>query len=81
MKESIHYKHEVVYYVPCYEIKDNGSPAFTYSMTDATTDEQFAWSMKPDYVLMLKGTFDAKTQPYDEQVKIYNTRCMEEITS
>ena len=72
MKEPIHYCHDVVYYVPCYQSNDEGSPAFIYSMADATQDEQMAWSVEPDYVLVLKGKFDAKTQPYSMEVFEYN---------
>lgn len=64
--ESIHFKDEVTYYVPVFFRNDEtfpGYPSFTYSMEDATTDEQMAWSFEPDYVLKLTGTFDAKTPP------------------
>ena len=71
-QESIHYNHDVVVYVPCYFSVDAGYPSFRYSMADATGDEQMAWSMNPDYVLILKGKFDAKSQPYSEEVTAYN---------
>lgn len=65
---------DVVYYVPAYQVNDpeTGNSHFTYSMADATQDEQMAWSFEPDYVLRLKGTFDAKLQPYDINVAKYN---------
>ena len=56
--ESIHYKHECKYYVPCFQ-KGN---TFEYSMGDATQDQQMAASFYPDYILELHGTFDAKTK-------------------
>lgn len=65
-----HHIHDVTLYVPVYQInfdKDGKPlmfPTFEYSMGDATHDEQMAWSFEPDYVLTLKGTFDAKTQPF-----------------
>lgn len=71
-RESIHHKHEVIYYVPCYETTEGGYPSFTYNMCEATQDEQLAWSLNPDYVLKLEGIFDAKTQPFDEDVFNYN---------
>lgn len=75
-KDPIHYKHETVVFVPCFqknpEPGETGSPTFTYSLADATSDEQMAYSMNPDYVLVLKGEFDAKTQPYDLDVVRYN---------
>lgn len=78
--EQIHFKHDVTYFVPCfiinpgdikqslitgeYGLPHNGYPTYTYNMASATTDEQMAWSFEPDYVLELKGTFDAKTEPW-----------------
>jgi hypothetical protein len=70
--EPIHYKHEVTVYVPCFETNEAGYPSFNYSYADATSDEQMAWSMNPDYVLVLKGTFDAKTQPFSKEIVKYN---------
>lgn len=83
--ESIHFTHETVYYVPCFQVNPgklsrvgNSSqvhtsyPSFEYSMSDATTDEQMAWSLNPDYVLKLVGKFDAKTQPFDESIDSFN---------
>ena len=70
--ESNHFKHEVVYYVPCYQINYQESPAFTYHIGDATEDEEMAWALRPDYVLKLTGQFDAKTQPFSEEVREYN---------
>lgn len=77
IKESIHYKHDVEVYVPCFEIKpsnENESPTFKYSMSDATSDPQMAASMNPDYILVLKGVFDAKTQPFDYEVLKHNKK-------
>ena len=70
--ESIHFNHEVVYYVPCYQTNDGGYPTFRYSMSEATEDIQMAQSFNPDYILELKGVFDAKTQPYDKTITDYN---------
>lgn len=72
MYDSIHFNHETVVYVPCYQVNDDGYPHFTYSLADATADPQMAYAMKPDYVLVLKGQFDAKTQPYSEEIREYN---------
>lgn len=70
MEESktIHYQHEVVYYVPCFQ----KGKTFEYTMAHATIDEQLALSMEPDYVLVLTGKFDVKTQPYSEEIVKYN---------
>ncbi len=73
--EAILFNHKVVYYVPCYQTNppdEPGYPSFTYRMEEATSDEQMAWSMKPDYVLKLTGTFNAKTQPFSEEVYHFN---------
>lgn len=76
--ESIHFKHDIVLYVPCfimYPKKESDSyPTFHYSYADATTDEQRVWAMEPDYVLVLRGTFDAKTQPFDLEILKYNQK-------
>ena len=61
-KEPIHYKHDVTVYVPCYQ-KNN---TFVYSLADADKDEQMVWAMKPDYVLVLTGIFDATSDPKKE---------------
>lgn len=61
--KSITYDHSVTYYVPVYQKNDGNYPTFTYSMADATQDEQMAWSMEPDYVLVLTGRFNATTKP------------------
>lgn len=76
--DSIHYTHDVTMYVPCFFSLEAGYPGFSYQMSHATCDEQLAWSMEPDYVLVLKGKFDAKTQPYDEKIREYNRGCNEE---
>ncbi len=68
-RTPIHFVHELIYYVPVFQkdFEDSGElsgyPCFTYSMADATQDEQMAWSFNPDYVLTLKGQFDATTSP------------------
>lgn len=76
--ESIHFDHEATYYVPCFQKnptnEKDGYPAFEYSMANATSDQQMVTSMNPDYVLVLKGQFDAKTQPFDLEVRKYNYR-------
>jgi hypothetical protein len=62
-KKNITYEHPVRFYVPVYQIETKGgTPTFTYSMADATTDEQMAWSLEPDYVLELNGYFNATTK-------------------
>ena len=70
--EPIHHKFDVTVHVPCFQTNEGGYPAFTFSYGDATDDEQMAWSMKPDYVLVLNGTFDAKTQAYSKDIENYN---------
>lgn len=70
--ESIHYTHEVTVYVPCFYTMEVGYPGFTCDYSLATSDEQMALSMEPDYVLVLSGKFDAKTQPYLVEVEEYN---------
>lgn len=72
IQESIHYQHEEIIYVPCYYSMDVGYPGFSYSMADSSSDHDLVASMKPDYILVLKGKFDAKTQPYSEEVENYN---------
>jgi len=68
-RKPVHFKHDVIVYVPVFQTdfeangKLNGYPAFKYSFSDATQDEQMAWSMGPDYVLELRGHFDATTKP------------------
>jgi len=74
-KEPVHHKHSIKYYVPCYFEKDGGG--FVYRMEEATTDLQMALSFTPDYVLILTGEFDAKTQPYDPEVTEYNFKNLE----
>lgn len=61
--ESIHFQHDVTMYVPVFLKTDDGYPHFEYCMSDATSDEQMAWSYEPHYVLTLTGKFDAKTPP------------------
>jgi hypothetical protein len=67
-RKNITYDHEVTFFVPVFQrdFKDDGdltySPCFQYSMSDATADEQMAWSHEPDYVLELFGRFNATTK-------------------
>lgn len=73
--ESIHFEHEVYFYVPVYfklPVDSSDYPTFEYRLEEATSDEQMAWSFNPDYVLKLTGKFDAKTQPFDLEVYKYN---------
>lgn len=74
--ESIHFTHETVVYVPCFQKnpqnEKDGYPTFEYSMAHATQDQQMAASMNPDYILILRGEFDAKTQPFDLEVVAHN---------
>lgn len=76
--DSIHFLHDVVIYVPCYQVNDDGYPHFRYSLSDGTADQQMAYSMKPDYILVLKGKWDAKTQPFSGEIKEYNLTLKEE---
>jgi len=68
-RKPITYEHDVVYYVPVYQkdFNENGelnpSPTFTYSLSEATPDQQMAASFEPDYILELKGHFKATTKP------------------
>jgi hypothetical protein len=63
LNKIITYDHNVVYYIPCYQNNTNPDyPTFTYSMGDATQDEQMAYSMEPDYVLVLNGHFHVTTK-------------------
>lgn len=68
-RKPIYFGHDVTYYVPVFQkdFEDDGElcgyPHFIYSMENASTDEQMAWSFSPDYVLTLKGYFDATTKP------------------
>lgn len=67
-RKPVHFEHDVVYYVPVFQVdfeKDGtlkGYPSFTYDMSEATQDEQMAWSFNPNYVLELRGHFDATTK-------------------
>lgn len=81
MKNDNHVKHECTYYVPCFQKNDvyqgsdgelHVSSSFQYSMGDATQDLQMVASMNPDYILILKGEFDAQTQPFDIDVYKHN---------
>lgn len=85
MKEynSIHFTHEVVMYVPCYQINpgmvgrfnttiSTSYPSFEYSMGEASTDLSTVTLDNPDYILVLKGQFNAKTQPFDEKISEFN---------
>ena len=75
--ESIHFEHDEVVYVPCYQVNPtladpNKGPTFRYSLSEASHDEQMVASMNPDYILVLRGKFDAKTQPFDMDVLGHN---------
>ena len=76
--EPIHYKHTVKLYVPVFQknpVNDNdSSPYFTYSYTDANEDINMVLQMKPDYVLVLTGDFDAITQPFDLNLVRHNNK-------
>lgn len=68
-RKIIKYEHDVVKFVPVFQ-KDfdkNGellfSPTFICDYSLITQDEQMAWSFEPDYVLELKGHFNATTKP------------------
>lgn len=77
MRESIHYKHNVRVYVPCFEVtNDVGSKTFQYSYSEAGEDLELVLSSQPDYVLVLNGCFDAKTQPHDPEIVEYNQRSL-----
>lgn len=88
MKSTIgtHFKHKSIFYIPCfqknkiYEGADGQlhvTSAFEYRMEDATTDEQMAASMNPDYIFVVEGEFDAKTQPFDLETYKHNNRIPE----
>lgn len=76
MMESIHYTHDVVLYVPCFYSMTPGYPSFTQEMSMASEDLQMVYSLNPDYILVLTGKFDAKTQPYDKKVEEYNKQLL-----
>jgi hypothetical protein len=73
--DSVHFKHDSTYYVPCYQINTTPCPTFKYSMADATTDEQLCMSFKPDYVLVLKGEVYAVTKPVEVCISGCHERC------
>lgn len=64
------FEHDVIIYIPVFQknFDDDGQPlhypTFVYSLADGSDDEQMAWSAKPDYVLELKGRFDATTKSF-----------------
>lgn len=68
--KPIRFHHDEVIYVPVFQknFDEDGkplfSPTFSYSLSMATHDEQMAWSFEPDYVMELRGTFDATTKPF-----------------
>jgi len=68
-RKPIHYDHEVTYYVPVFQkdFNEEGEllhhPTFTYELSQATQDEQMAWSFEPAYVLELRGHIDFITKP------------------
>jgi hypothetical protein len=65
--ESIHFKHEDEFYVPCYQVNPktigDGYPTFRFALAEGSSDLQWIESLNPDYIFVLKGTFDAKTKP------------------
>lgn len=67
-KKPMHYKHTVVYYVPVFQVNfdENGNllnnPSFQYNLGMGDTDVQLIASYNPDYILELKGDFDATTK-------------------
>lgn len=67
-RKPIHYEHDVVFYVPVYQknFDENGepcTPTFEYSLNGAYSDLQMVESFEPDYILELKGYFNAITKP------------------
>lgn len=64
------FDHDVTYYVPVFQTNFDlitgmpSLPHFEYSLSDATDNEEMAWSCSPDYVLELKGRFNATTKPF-----------------
>ncbi len=64
------YEHETIVYVPVFQknFEDDGTPmrtpTFTYNFEFATQDQQMAASFYPDYILELKGYFNATTKPF-----------------
>lgn len=74
--DPLHYKHNVTVYVPCFQknpTNDNdASPSFEYCLGDGSSDINEALSLKPDYVLVLKGEFNAMTQPFDLNIVRHN---------
>ena len=66
MYQSVNYNMEIKYYVPCFQIDPDvvGYPSYEIAMHLADSDEQFIYSMKPDYVLELTGHFKSNTNPY-----------------
>lgn len=76
--ESKHFEHDVVFYVPCFQANprfptDSG-PTFRYSFSEGSVDYDMVAMMAPDYILTLKGRFDAKTQPFDYSIIEHNFR-------
>ena len=59
---EITFEHNVTYYVPVYQKNYGEYPTLIYSMADAQLDEEMAYSMNPDYVLVLTGHFNATTK-------------------
>jgi hypothetical protein len=68
--KPITFEYPITYYVPVFQknFTDEGDPkfslTFTYSLSEASQDEQMAWSFNPDYVLELSGYFKATTKPF-----------------
>lgn len=68
-RKPITYEHDAIVYVPVFQ-KDFDkegnllySPTFEYSLANADHDPELVASMKPDYILELRGTFKATTKP------------------
>jgi hypothetical protein len=67
-RKNISFDHETIVYIPVFQkdFDENGNlldySTFTYSMSDATQDQQLVASMNPDYILELKGHFTATTK-------------------
>jgi hypothetical protein len=69
-RDPIAYRHDVVFYVPVFQknFDDDGNvlmfSTFEYSLSNATQDHQMAASMEPDYILELRGNFNARIKPF-----------------
>lgn len=62
--EPIHFKHDVIMYVPVFVIKDElGYPTLSLAYDLITDDQQMAASFDPYYILTLSGEFDCTSPP------------------